>query len=127
MLDIKILIIEDDPDQVLGLKLRLEAYGYQVVHASDAVAAIKIARVEMPDLILLDIGLPAGDGFVVMQRLSNLTDVAHIPIIIISARDPEQNASRAFDAGAYDYFQKPVDNHEVLEAIEGALGIGLAV
>ena len=120
MLDIKILIIEDDPDQVLGLKLRLEAYGYKVVHASDAVAAIKMARVEMPDLILLDIGLPAGDGFVVMQRLSNLTDVAHIPVIIISARDPEQNASRAFDAGAYD-------NHELLESIEGALGIGLAV
>jgi DNA-binding response OmpR family regulator len=74
-------------------------------------------------LILLDIGLPAGDGFVVMQRLHNLVDVAHVPIIIVSARDPEHHAERALNAGAYCYFQKPVDNRELLDAIEDALGI----
>ncbi len=122
---IKILIIEDDPDQILGLKLRLEAHDYEVVHAADAVAAIKTARQEMPDLILLDLGLPAGDGFVVMDRLSNLVDVAHIPVIIITARDPEQHSERALNAGAYAFFQKPVDNRELLEAIDGALGIAV--
>lgn len=122
---IKILIIEDDYDQILGLKLRLEAHDYEVVHAADAVTAIKAARQEMPDAILLDLGLPAGDGFVVMDRLSNLVDVAHIPVIIITARDPEQHSERALNAGAYAFFQKPVDNNELLEAIDGALGIAV--
>jgi DNA-binding response OmpR family regulator len=123
MPEAKILIIEDDADQLIGLKLRLQAQGYTVVHAVDAVSAVRVARQERPDLILLDIGLPAGDGFVVMQRLHNLVDVAHVPIIIVSARDPEHHAERALNAGAYCYFQKPVDNRELLDAIEDALGI----
>ena len=125
MPEAKILIIEDDVDQLIGLKLRLQAHGYTVVHAADAVAAVRVARQELPDLILLDIGLPAGDGFVVMERLHNLVDVAHVPIIIVSARDPEHHAERALNAGAYCYFQKPVDNRELLDAIEDALGIAV--
>jgi DNA-binding response OmpR family regulator len=125
MPETKILIIEDDADQLIGLKLRLQAYGYTVVHATDAVSAVRVARQELPDLILLDIGLPAGDGFVVMQRLHNLVDVAHVPIIIVSARDPEHHAERALNAGAYCYFQKPVDNRDLLDAIEDALGIAV--
>ena len=123
MADAKILIIEDDADQLMGLKLRLESHHYRVVHATDAVSAVRVARQAQPDLILLDIGLPAGDGFVVMERLRNLVDVAHVPIIIVSARDPERHAERALSAGAYAYFQKPVDNHTLIDAIEDALGI----
>ncbi len=123
MTDTKILIIEDDADQLIGLKLRLESHNYRVVHATDAVSAVRVARQEQPNLILLDIGLPAGDGFVVMQRLHNLVDIAHVPIIIVSARDPEQHAERALNEGAHSYFQKPVDNRELLDAIEDALGI----
>ncbi len=118
----KIMIIEDDADQIIGLKLRLQANNYFVVHAVDAVTAISTARRELPDLILLDLGLPAGDGFKVMERLHNLMDVAHIPIIIVSAREPEAYAERAINEGAFAFFQKPVDNEELLEAIENALG-----
>lgn len=118
----KIMIIEDDADQLIGLKLRLQANKYLVVHAVDAVTAISTARREQPDLILLDLGLPAGDGFKVMERLRNLMDVAHIPIIIVSAREPEAHAERAINEGAFAYFQKPADNDELLEAIENALG-----
>ena len=123
MTDAKILIIEDDADQLVGLKLRLESHNYSVVHATDAVSAVRVARQESPDLILLDIGLPAGDGFVVMERLHNLVDVAHVPIIIVSARDPEHYAERALNEGAHAYFQKPVDNRALIDAIEDALGI----
>ena len=118
----KIMIVEDDTDQLIGLKIRLQANHYTVVHAVDAVAAISTARREQPDLILLDLGLPAGDGFTVMERLHDLMDVAHIPIIIVSAREPETYAERAINAGAFAFFQKPADNAELLEAIEHALG-----
>lgn len=122
MANAKILIIEDDTDQLIGLKIRLQAHHYSVVYAIDAVTAISTARREQPNLILLDLGLPAGDGFTVMERLHDLLDVAHIPIIIVSARDPEGYAERAINAGAFAFFQKPVDNAELLDAIENALG-----
>jgi DNA-binding response OmpR family regulator len=121
----KILIVEDDTDQLVGLKIRLLAHQYAVVHASDGVSAISVARKECPDIILLDIGLPAGDGFVVMQRLHNLADVAHVPIIVISARDAASNAERAINAGAYAFLQKPVDNQVLLGTIESALEMAL--
>lgn len=122
MTNAKILIVEDDTDQLIGLKIRLQAHHYDVVHAVDAVSAISTARREQPDLILLDIGLPAGDGFKVMDRLHNLVDVAHIPIIIVSAREPEAYAERAINEGAFAFFQKPANNEELLDAIENALG-----
>jgi len=121
----KILIIEDDTDQLIGLKIRLQAHHYNVVHAIDAVTAISTARREQPDLILLDLGLPAGDGFQVMERLHDLMDVAHIPIIVISARDPQAYAARAIDEGAFAFFHKPVDNTELLNTIENALGMAV--
>ncbi|ETW98210.1 MAG: hypothetical protein ETSY1_19790 [Candidatus Entotheonella factor] len=122
MANAKIMIVEDDADQLIGLKIRLQAHDYTVVHAVDAVSAISTARREQPDLILLDLGLPAGDGFTVMKRLQNLIDVAHIPVIIVSAREPEAYAESAINAGAFAFFQKPVDNAELLDAIENALG-----
>ena len=62
----KILIIEDDKDLLRGLNVRLRATGYNIVFATDAVTAISVARKEDPDVILLDLGLPCGDGFTVM-------------------------------------------------------------
>jgi len=80
-----------------------------------------VARKEKPDLILLDLGLPGGDGFVVMQRLKSIYDLLLVPIIVVSARDPLMNEDRALLAGVEAFLQKPVDNVEFLTAIEGAL------
>jgi CheY-like chemotaxis protein len=65
----KILIVDDDEHLLLGLAAKLKAKGYAVVSAMDGVAAVAVARQESPDLILLDLGLPAGDGFLVLERL----------------------------------------------------------
>jgi two-component system KDP operon response regulator KdpE len=81
-----------------------------------------VARKEVPDLIILDLGLPGGDGFLVLERLSSLAGLAAIPVIVLSARDPAGNKQRAIDAGAVAFFQKPPDNHEFLTAIRQALG-----
>src|SRR5205809_13415 len=67
----KILIVDDDPDLRRALQLRLRANKYDTVHAPDGYAAIAMAQKEKPHLIILDLGLPAGDGFVVLDRLQN--------------------------------------------------------
>ena len=117
----KILIIEDDEDVRRGLNVRLRASNYETAFASDAVMALSIAKKEVPDLILLDLGLPGGDGFVVLERMKNIGLLASTPVIIISARDPQTNEKRALDAGAEAFFQKPVDNEQLMRAIWRAL------
>jgi DNA-binding response OmpR family regulator len=119
----KILIVDDDEDSVKGLRLRLRAHNFNTAVAMDAVSAISQAKNESPDLILLDLGLPAGDGFVVMERLANLDSLSSIPVIVLSARDPHVNRERALNAGAIAFFQKPADNDELLSAIHKALGL----
>jgi DNA-binding response OmpR family regulator len=123
----KILIIDDDQHLQLGLSARLRARGYRVTCAADAISAITVARKELPDLIILDLGLPAGDGFLVLERMRDLADLVAIPVIVLSARDPADNKKRALDAGAVAFFQKPPDNHEFLAAIRHALGETVAL
>jgi DNA-binding response OmpR family regulator len=118
----KILIVDDDRHLVLGLSPRLKHNGYTVIVALDAISAISMTRRETPDLVILDLGLPAGDGFTVLERLSSLSEHAATPVIVLSARDPGENKQRALNAGAVAYFQKPPNNHEFLAAIRHALG-----
>lgn len=117
----KIMLVEDDKDTIRAMGVRLKSQGYNLVVATDAISAISTARKEKPDLIVLDLGLPGGDGFVVMQRLKSNYDLMLVPIIVVSARDPLMNEERALVAGAEAFLQKPVDNADFLKAIEGAL------
>ena len=117
-----ILIVDDDPDVRLGLHLRLKANHYNVIFAADGMASIAEARKHMPDLILLDLGLPAGDGFSVMERLKANDSLSLIPVIVLSARDVNANKDRALKAGAKAFLQKPVDNAQLLSVIRQALG-----
>jgi len=118
----KILIIEDDHDLRRALNVRLRASEYETAFATDAVMALSIAKKEVPDLILLDLGLPGGDGFIVLDRMKNIPSLACTPVIVLSARDPQTNEKRALDAGAEAFFQKPVDNDQLMRAIWQALG-----
>ncbi len=117
----KILIVEDDPDIVRGIAIRLKSRDYQLVAANDAISAISVARKEKPDLIILDIGLPGGDGFLVMKRLRALPDFVLVPIIVVSARDPLANEPLALAAGAFAFLQKPFESADLLSAIDDAL------
>jgi len=117
----KILIVDDDPDLRRALKLRLRANHYDTIHAADGYSAIAIAQKEHPNLIILDLGLPAGDGFVVLERLQNNDSLSSIPVIVLTARDPQNNEQRSLAAGAAAFFQKPADNNELLEVIRTSL------
>jgi DNA-binding response OmpR family regulator len=114
--------VDDDPDVRLGLHIRLNASHYNVIFAADGMASIAEARKHMPDLIILDLGLPAGDGFSVMERLKANDILSLIPVIVLSARDLNANMDRALKAGAKACLQKPVDNAQLLSVIRKALG-----
>lgn len=117
----KILLVEDDRDVARAMAVRLRSKQYDLLVAQDAISAISMARKEKPDLIVLDLGLPGGDGFTVMQRLKSNVELMLTPIIVVSARDPMINEHRALEAGAEVFLQKPVDNEEFLSAVERAL------
>jgi two-component system KDP operon response regulator KdpE len=117
-----ILIVDDDPDIRLGMQLRLEYSGYDTCFAADGISAVAVASKEEPDLIMLDLGLPEGDGFLLIERLKARPALGAIPIIVVSARDARANRERAIEAGAAAYLQKPVDNAELLAVIRKALG-----
>ena len=117
----KILVVDDDQDILRALNIRLKANNYETVYATDGYMATKMARDEKPDLIILDIGLPMGDGFIVMDRLKDFIWREMTPVIILTARDPEANKKRAMEAGAVAFFQKPADDDALLAAIAEAL------
>jgi DNA-binding response OmpR family regulator len=117
----KILIVDDDPDVTLGMHLRLRANHYDTYFAADALSSVAEARKYEPDLIVLDLGLPAGDGYLVMESLKKVPSLAHIPVIVVSARDHDANEVRALTAGAKAFLQKPVDNAVLLAIIRREL------
>ena len=117
----KILVVDDDPDLLKALRLRLRANNCDVISVSDGYSVMGAAQKEHPDVIILDLGLPAGDGFVVLERLQSSDTLSGIPVIVLTARDPQGNEQRALQAGAAAFFQKPVDNEELLNVIRVSL------
>jgi DNA-binding response OmpR family regulator len=118
----KILVVEDDADVRLGYHVLLKAHGYDTFFASDGSSALGEARKHQPDLIILDLGLPAGDGFVVMERLKTNTYLSMVPVIVVSARDIRSNKERALAAGVKAFFHKPWRDDELLATIAETLG-----
>lgn len=122
MAEAKILIVDDDQDIRRLLGHRLKSEGFEAVFAGDAIAAVNSARKEEPDLILLDLGLPAGDGRVVMERMQAMPALEGIPVIIITARDLSLERESLEQTGAVALLQKPFDHDELVAAIRSALG-----
>src|ERR1700704_1641975 len=117
----KILIVDDDANLRRALKIRLRANHYDTVQASDGYSAIVVAQKEQPDLIILDLGLPAGDGLAVLERIKESDTLSQIPVIIMTGRDPQFNEQTMLQAGATAYFQKPPDVSELLDVIRVTL------
>src|ERR1700675_2993942 len=120
----KIMIVDDDPDIRQGLSLRLRANNFDTVNACDGYSAIALAQKERPHLIILDLGLPAGDGFAVLKNLQEYPALSVIPVIVLTARDPEGTEKRTLESGAVAFFQKPADNDELLGVIRASLQAG---
>ena len=117
----KILVVDDDEAVRRLLAVRLKASGYEVAEAFDSPSTMSAIREGRPDLIVLDLGLPQGDGFLLMEALKSDPRTAGLPVIVLTGWDAEGNQERAYETGASDFFQKPINNTWLLRAIEEAL------
>ena len=117
----KILIVEDDRDLQRALAIRLHASGYHVVTAEDGISAIATARKEKPDLVLLDLGLPAGNGFTVLESFSKMPGLWDTPVVVLTGRDPSVAEPQARQYGISAFMRKPVDNDVLLATIAESL------
>jgi two-component system KDP operon response regulator KdpE len=113
-----ILLIEDEPQMRRFLRITLQGHGYRLVESATAQDGLLQATTRNPDVVLLDLGLPDLDGLEVTKRLREWTQ---IPIIVISAREQEQDKVKALDAGADDYLTKPFNASELMARIRVAL------
>jgi chemosensory pili system protein ChpA (sensor histidine kinase/response regulator) len=117
----KVLVVEDDADVRLGYHVLLKANHYETFLAIDGVSAVSEALKCQPDLIILDLGLPAGNGFKVLEWFRANTYLALIPVVVVSARDLHGSKERALKAGAKAYLQKPWNDDELLATIRQLL------
>ena len=117
----KILMIDDDREFRLLIGVQLRSRDMVVFEAADVIQAISLAREKRPDVILLDIGLPGGDGFLILERFKANTLFSAIPVIIVTARDTKGVEEKALQAGAVASLQKPVVIEGLLALIERIL------
>lgn len=118
----RILIVEDDSDTRLAYHILLKEKPYETFFAKDPLSCLWEAHKHRPDLILLDIGLAAGDGFRAMEQLKSAAHLATIPIVIVSGRSPQECEARALQSGARAYFQKPIDQTQLLTVVAQLIG-----
>jgi DNA-binding response OmpR family regulator len=116
----KILIVEDDQNIAKALAIRLKSQAYGVMVAPDALSGVETALKTEPDLILLDISMPAGDGFMVAERIQNLMPT-ETPMIFLTASRKPGLREKAEELGAAAFFQKPFNAEDLLGAIQLAL------
>ncbi len=117
----KILVVDDQPDNVYILQDRLEHEGYDVITAYEGETCMKKAREENPDLILLDVMMPNISGFEVCKILTADETTEDIPIILLTALIEPQDLKKGFQNGAFDYVKKPFNRVELLARIKSAL------
>ncbi len=119
----KILMVDDDKLVTDLLEKLLKSEGYETASVNESINAIDVAKVEMPDLILLDLMMPQPDGFRLCRMFRETNEFAQTPIIIVTALDDSDSRAVAFGAGANDYLAKPFHPHElsekILENLEG--------
>ncbi len=117
----KILIVDDERDIVKVLTIRLNSCGYDTVCAFDGAQGVFMALKEKPNLIILDIRMPAGDGFSVAEKLKQSKRTNRIPIIFLTGSPELESEERAQRLGARFYIKKPYDPEELIDAVNRAL------
>jgi DNA-binding response OmpR family regulator len=119
----KILIVEDEPDAAKVLEKRVRDAGFESVIANDAYAGIKTIREELPDIILLDLMLPAGGGLSILQNLNLFAGGKPVPVIVITGIGDDAYRRRVLDLGADAYFEKPYEAAQLIDKIKELLNI----
>jgi DNA-binding response OmpR family regulator len=119
----RVMLVDDDQDFVIVQSAVLRRAGYEVLVASDAVSAVSVAMRERPQVVIMDIGLPGGDGLTVMERMHAMPQLAGMPVVLLSGRDPQAYQTAGLDAGAAAFLTKPIEVADLLEALDRVLDI----
>ena len=114
----RILTVEDEPDIALAISVMLERAGYTVTRAAEGQAGLQAVRDEQPDAVLLDVGLPGMDGWEVLARIRDISDV---PVLMLTARAEVSEKIGALQSGADDYLTKPFSNAILLARVRALL------
>jgi DNA-binding response OmpR family regulator len=117
-----ILAADDDEDILQLVAFRLGRSGYRVLQAHDGEEALALATEHVPDLAVLDVGMPKLDGFEVVRRLRAQESTSRMPIIMLTARAQDTDVEEGFDAGANDYLRKPFSPQELRARVQSMLG-----
>jgi DNA-binding response OmpR family regulator len=121
MKTIKILVAEDDPALLHSFRVRLESQGYEVLCAQNGHQAVAMAGLESPDLLLLDVHLPAGDGFSVERRVHNMPNMSNVPIIYVTGDRSQEMLDKANELGVRMLLKKPFNTMDLLQTVRFAL------
>ncbi len=114
----RILIVDDSPSQLLGIKRIVEKLGHETLSAEDGAAGVEVAKQEKPDLILMDVVMPNLNGFQATRTISKNADTAHIPIILVTTKDQETDKVWGMRQGAKAYVTKPIKEEELIKMLK---------
>jgi DNA-binding response OmpR family regulator len=117
----QILIIDDDVDSWRLLSTILESHNFHPVWAADGIQAVAATRRYQPSAILLDLGMPGGDGLLVLERLKSNRLLSHIPVIVVTVRDRQEAEEQTRRLGAADYVSKPIDADALIASLQTVL------
>lgn len=120
----RILIVDDSPSQLMGIRRIVEKLGHEAMTAEDGAAGVRAARDLLPDLILMDVVMPNLNGFQATRTIKRDPATSHIPVILVTTKDQETDRIWGIRQGAQGYLTKPFSEAELTEAIVSTIGQG---
>ncbi|WP_034210927.1 response regulator [Arenimonas metalli] len=120
----RILIVDDSPSQLMGMKRIVEKLGHEALTAEDGAAGVEAAKAHKPDLILMDVVMPNLNGFQATRAISKEATTAHIPIVLVTTKDQETDKVWGMRQGAKAYITKPFNENQLIDVINGLLSGG---
>ena len=120
----RILIVDDSPSQLLGMKRIVEKLGHEIVTAEDGASGVEVAKSTMPDLILMDVVMPNLNGFQATRAISKEPSTANIPVVLVTTTDQETDKVWGMRQGAKAYITKPFTETQLIEVINSLLVAG---
>lgn len=117
----RILIVDDSPSQLMGMKRIVEKLGHEAFTAEDGAAGVEAAKANMPDLILMDVVMPNLNGFQATRAISKEATTANIPVVLVTTKDQETDKVWGMRQGAKAYITKPFTENQLVEVINSLL------
>ena len=118
----RILIVDDSPSQLMGIRRIVEKLGHEALTAEDGAAGVEAAKRELPDLILMDVVMPNLNGFQATRSITREASTKHIPIVLVTTKDQDTDRVWGMRQGAKAYITKPFSESELADIIQQMLG-----